>query len=153
MRRRTPSYKGLSAASLAASRIASAASAKRDTSAELILRHALRGKGLRYKVDVASLPGRPDLAIPAARLAIFCDGDFWHGRHLRRRLQKLATGHNAAYWTAKIKSNVARDRRIKRALQDSGWTVLRLWESDVRTDPVRAAETILRAARVRQKPV
>jgi DNA mismatch endonuclease (patch repair protein) len=86
-------------------------------------------------------------------LAIFCDGDFWHGRHLRRRLQKLATGHNAAYWTAKIKSNVARDHRIKRALQDSGWTVLRLWESDVRTDPVRAAVTILRAARVRQKPV
>jgi DNA mismatch endonuclease, patch repair protein len=153
VRRRTPSFKGLSAASLAASRIAIAASAKRDTSAELTLRHALRGTGLRYKVDVASLPGHPDLVIPAARLAIFCDGDFWHGRHLRRRLQRLATGNNAAYWTAKIKSNVARDRRIKRALQDSGWTVLRLWESDVRADPLRAAETILRAARVRRKPV
>ena len=147
MRRATPSYKGLSPASPIASRIAIAASAKRDTNPELILRRALRGKGLRYKLDVASLRGRPDLVVPAARLAVFCDGDFWHGRQLRWRLQKLAGGHNSAYWVAKIKSNVARDRRIKRSLEDSGWTVVRLWESDVRADPEGAAETIVKAAR------
>lgn len=153
MRRATPSYKGLSPASLIASRIAIAASAKRDTKPELMLRRALRGKGLRYKLDVASLPGRPDLVVPAARLAVFCDGDFWHGRQLRRRLEKLAGGHNSAYWVAKIKSNVARDRRIKRSLEDSGWTVVRLWESDVRADPERAAETIVKTARTaRRRP-
>jgi DNA mismatch endonuclease, patch repair protein len=149
MRRATPSYKGLSPASPNASRIAIAASAKRDTNPELMLRRALRGKGLRYKLDVASLPGRPDLVVPGARLAVFCDGDFWHGRQLRRRLEKLAGGHNSAYWVAKIKSNVARDRRIKRRLKDSGWTVVRLWESDVRADPERAAKTIVKAARIR----
>lgn len=151
MRRKTPSYKGLSPASPIASRIAIAASAKRDTSPELMLRRALRGKGLRYRVNVASLPGRPDLVIPAARLAVFCDGDFWHGRNLRRRLQKLATGHNSAYWVSKIRSNVARDHRIKRLLQDSGWKVLRVWESDVRANPDRAAETIFKSARSRRK--
>lgn len=117
------------------------------------MRRAVRKTGLRYRTDVAALPGRPDLLIPAARLAVFCDGDFWHGRHLRQRLQKLASGNNAAYWTFKIKSNVARDYRIKQTLEDSGWKVLRLWESDVRADPVRAAATILRAARRRRKRV
>jgi DNA mismatch endonuclease, patch repair protein len=116
-----------------------------------MLRRALRGAGLRYRIDVASLPGRPDLVVPAARLAVFCDGDFWHGRHLRRRLKKLAAGHNAAYWVAKIKANVARDRRIKHALQKSGWTVVRLWESDLRTDPQRAAAVVLKAARERKQ--
>lgn len=149
MPRTTPSYKGFSPASLVTSRIGSAASAKRDTRPELLLRRALRGKGLRYRVDVASLPGRPDLVVPAARLAVFCDGDFWHGRGLRQRLGKLGRGHNAAYWVSKIKSNVARDRRIKRALENSGWTVLRFWESEVRANPARAAEAVCRAARTR----
>jgi DNA mismatch endonuclease (patch repair protein) len=142
VRRAAPSYKGLSAASTMASRIASVSSAKRDTTPELLLRRALRGTGLRYRIDVASLPGRPDLVIPAARLVIFCDGDFWHGRDLKRRLQKLATGHNAPYWIAKIRSNVDRDRRVGRLLRDSGWKVLRLWERDVRADPGRAVKAV-----------
>ena len=141
-----PSYRGLTAASRSASRTASAASAKRDTRPELVLRRALRGTGLRYKTDVGSLAGRPDLVIPAARLAVFCDGDFWHGRNLKQRLKKLAQGHNAPYWVAKISSNVERDRRVARELRSSGWKVLRLWETDVIADPYRAAKAVLRAS-------
>lgn len=151
MHRATPSYKGLSPASLITSRIASASSAKRDTAPELLLRRALRGAGLRHRIDVASLPGRPDLVVPVARLAVFCDGDFWHGRDLKRRLQKLAAGHNAPYWIAKIRSNVDRDRRVGRLLRDSGWKVLRFWERDVRANPERAAAAVLRAAHA-QRP-
>ncbi len=136
-----------------ASRIASASSAKRDTKPELLLRRALRSMAVRYRTDVAALPGRPDLVISAARLAIFCDGDFWHGRNLQRRLQKLAAGHNAPYWVSKIKSNVDRDRRINRLLRNSGWKVLRFWESDVRANPDRAAKAVLRASRARQSRV
>ena len=150
MRRAVPSYKGLSAASVTASRIASASSAKRDTTPELLLRRNLRGAGLRYRIDVASLPGRPDLVIPGARLAIFCDGDFWHGRDLKRRLQKLASGHNAPYWIAKIRSNVDRDRRVGRLLRDSGWKVLRFWERDVRANPEQAVKAVLRVTRTRR---
>lgn len=145
IRKSAPSYKGLTAASRSASRTASAGSAKRDTKPELVLRHALRGTGLRYKTDVASLPGRPDLVIPAARLAVFCDGDFWHGRNLRRRLKKLEKGHNAPYWVAKISSNVERDRKVARQLRSSGWRVLRIWETDVIANPYRAAKAVLRA--------
>ena len=146
MRRATPSFEGLSPASDLASRVASASSAKRDTKPELLLRRALAGTGLRYRLDVSSLPGRPDLVVPSARLAIFCDGDFWHGRDLNKRIRKLATGHNASYWISKIKSNVARDRRTEKALRDAGWRVLRFWESDVRANAGRAARTILRTA-------
>src|SRR5438874_13829898 len=140
MRRAAPSYKGLSAASAIASRIASASSAKRDTRPELLLRRALRSVGLRYRIDVAALPGRPDLVISATRLAVFCDGDFWHGRNLKRRLQRLAAGHNSPYWVSKIKSNVDRDRRVDRQLRDAGWKVLRFWESDVRANPEQVAK-------------
>lgn len=147
MRQTAPSFRGLSPASVTSSRIASASSAKRDTKPEVLLRRALRGTGVRYRIDVASIPGRPDLAIPSARLAVFCDGDFWHGRSLRSRLAKLQRGHNASYWVSKIKSNVKRDRRVDRSLRQAGWISLRLWETDVRADPDRAAAAVLRAIR------
>ena len=150
MERTTPSYKGLFPASTSASRIASASSIKRDTKPELLLRRALWACGLRYRVDVGSLPGRPDVVMSSARLVVFCDGDFWHGRDLKRRLAKLAAGHNAPYWVLKIKSNVARDRQVERMLVDSGWRFLRLWENDVRANPKLAAKAVLKTARAQR---
>jgi DNA mismatch endonuclease (patch repair protein) len=73
---------------------------------------------------------------------VFCDGDFWHGRHWATRRLRLTTGHNAAYWVAKIESNMRRDRRTRRELRSAGWTVLRFWESDILRDPDRAASKI-----------
>jgi DNA mismatch endonuclease (patch repair protein) len=151
VKRTAPSYKGLSPASAIASRIASASSGKRDTTPELLLRRALWSAGLRYRVDVGSLPGRPDVVIPAARLVVFCDGDFWHGRNLERRIKKLAAGHNASYWVSKIRSNVDRDRRIESLLVDSGWGFLRFWESDVRAKPKLVAKAVLKAVRARRR--
>lgn len=147
MSRLVPSFKGLSPASARSSRIARAASAKRDTRAEMVLRKALYRSGLRYRVDVAALPGRPDIVVSSSRLAVFCDGDFWHGRALRKRLAKLKRGHNARYWVSKIRTNVARDRRNERRLRRLGWRCLRLWESDVIADPQKAAKKVLQAAR------
>ena len=148
---RSPSYKGLRPASKMTSRIASASSGKRDTKPELLLRRAVRSAGLRYRIDVASLPGRPDLVFFAARLAVFCDGDFWHGRNLERRVLKLAAGHNAPYWVTKIRSNVDRDRRINRLLRDSGWNILRVWESDVVANPRKVVNAVLRKIQAQQK--
>jgi DNA mismatch endonuclease (patch repair protein) len=82
-------------------------------------------------VDVAGLPGRPDIAFHRYCVAVFCDGDFWHGRHLEDRVARLAKGHNAPYWVAKISGNVARDRRNDDALRAQGWVVLRFWETDI----------------------
>jgi len=148
--KRAPSYKGLLPASAKASRIASAGSTKRDTAPELLLRRTLWSQGLRYKVDVGLLPGRPDVVIGSARLVIFCDGDFWHGRNLKRRLAKLAAGHNAPYWVSKIKTNVARDRRVERQLTKSGWSFLRFWESELRANPDVAARAVMKAVRAKR---
>lgn len=94
-----------------------------------------------------ALPGCPDIVISSARLAVFCDGDFWHGRNLKRRLAKLAGGHNASYWVSKIRKNVQRDRRIDRLLKKKGWIPLRFWESELRADTDTVAALIVKASR------
>ena len=89
----TPRYVGLRPASAKASRIASASSRKRDTECEMALRRALWQRGLRYRLAVRDLPGRPDIVFARERVLVFCDGDFWHGRNLAARVRKLALGH------------------------------------------------------------
>jgi DNA mismatch endonuclease (patch repair protein) len=64
-------------------------------------------------------------------VAVFCDGDFWHGRDLDIRLAKLARGHNAPYWVAKVQRNAERDRVQTEQLEAAGWLVLRFWENDI----------------------
>lgn len=85
--RRTPSFAGLSPASPKATAAARAASRKTDTRCEVLLRSALHARGLRFRVNVAALPGRPDIVFVRPRLVVFCDGDFWHGRDLDARLE------------------------------------------------------------------
>jgi DNA mismatch endonuclease (patch repair protein) len=99
---------------------------------------------------VAGLPGRPDIVFSQARVVVFCDGDFWHGRNLEARLAKLAQGHNAPYWVAKIRTNVERDRRHDSSLTEAGWLVLRLWEADITKDPSAAADVVVTAVDRRQ---
>lgn len=112
-----------------------------------MLRSLLWRAGLRFRKDVGSLPGRPDIVFARARLVVFCDGDFWHGRDWRRRRRKLAAGTNAPYWIAKIKANRARDRRHTAALETAGWTVLRVWESAIHGEPEAVTRVILKTIR------
>jgi len=139
-----PRFDGLVASSPRSSAAARGSSRKRNTHCELVLRRALWKRGLRYRVDVATLPGRPDIVFPGARVVVFCDGDFWHGRDLIQRLTKLEKGHNAPYWVRKIWTNFERDRQHDRALVEVGWLVVRLWESVILRDPEAAAELIER---------
>lgn len=129
------SFKGLKAASATTSGIARAASKKRNTRCEVLLRKELWQRGLRYRLHARALPGRPDIVFVRARLAVFCDGDFWHGRNLEQRLAKLAGGHNAAYWVKKVQTNVDRDARNVAALVAAGWRVLRFWEAAAVSKP------------------
>lgn len=145
LHRASPSYLGLEPASLRARAAARGASRKRDTQPERLLGGALWRQGLRYRKDVAGLPGRPDLVFVRARVVVFCDGDFWHGKDWEQRRAKLAAGTNAAYWLAKVARNIERDREQSRALRSQGWAVLRFWESDIRAAPERIAARVRRA--------
>lgn len=145
---KVPRYSSFKPASETASRIKQR-NRSRDTKAEVLLRKELWRRGLRYRLHARDLPGKPDIVFRSARVVVFCDGDFWHGRRWQQRRQKLAGGANAPYWTAKIAANVARDRRDNRALRAAGWRVVRLWETDILRNIDRAAEKVERALRPR----
>jgi len=139
----------LRSASNRASKAAQAASRKRDTKPEVVLRRAVFARGLRYRVDVKALPGRPDLVFSTAKVIVFCDGDFWHGKNLPERIARLKAGHNAPYWVAKITRNVERDGEQKLALEVAGWLVLRYWESDIAKNAEGIADEIAEIVRGR----
>jgi DNA mismatch endonuclease (patch repair protein) len=91
---------------------------------------------------VAGLPGIPDLVFKRVRLAVFCDGDFWHGRDWLALRAKLLQRHNADYWVAKIERNRERDREQTSRLTGEGWLVLRFWESDIVSDPAAVVSQV-----------
>lgn len=88
----------------------------------------------RYKIKGwrrgSKLPGKPDFVFPRARVAVFVDGDFWHGNPRKYRIPKS----NSDYWREKIRGNQARDRQVNRLLKQLGWRVVRIWESSLRDD-------------------
>ena len=85
----------------------------------------------KYKISGwrrgSQLPGKPDFLFPRQRLAVFIDGDFWHGNPRKFRLPKS----NCEYWTSKITGNRKRDNRINKALKKEGWKVVRFWQSSL----------------------
>jgi len=139
--RTSPSFVGYKPASPLASGIKKR-NRKTDTTAELTLRRALWRAGLRYRVHQKGLPGTPDIVFPRQRVAVFVDGDFWHGRDWEQRKDRLTSNNNAAYWIAKIGYNRERDRNNEVLLIDAGWKVIRLWETDVLKDPQGAARRV-----------
>jgi len=127
----------------------------RDSTAELAVRRRLWANGIRYRLN-ARLPGKPDLVFPVKRVAVFIDGDLWHGNSWRvRGLPSLEAQfpNRTEWWTAKIRRNMERDREVNERLARDGWTVLRFWESDVLTDAnrvVRRIVGVVNAGRVHQ---
>lgn len=114
----------------------------KDTVPELAVRTALHASGYRYVLHPKYLPGRPDLAFPARRKAIFVHGCFWHGhscRHGRRR-----PGTNTEYWEVKYVDNKRRDAKKAAALRALGWKVMTIWECHVKKgDWLSKAEAFL----------
>jgi len=144
----TPSYKGYRPASEQSSRVKSR-NRNRDTKHELALRRELWRRGLRFRKNVPDLPGKPDIVFPGGRVAVFCDGDFWHGRNWQDLRVKLEHRANAPYWIAKIQSNIDRDQRSSQLLGDAGWLVLRFWETDIQRNLTETADSICRALELR----
>lgn len=110
----------------------------KDTKPEMIVRKALWARGYRYRLHRRDLPGRPDLVFPASRLAVFVDGDLWHGNAWKvRELPSLASlfPTHTDWWVSKIERNMERDREVTAALESEGWTVARFWESEILADP------------------
>jgi DNA mismatch endonuclease (patch repair protein) len=97
--------------------------------AECLLAKALRNKGYRYRLNYKKLPGSPDIAILKYKIAIFVDGEFWHGYNWTNRKQKLKT--NRKYWIEKIEENIARDKKSDAILKAIGWIPIHFWEKQI----------------------
>ena len=111
----------------------------RDTKIEVSLRKALWHRGVRYRKYMKLFNCHPDIVITKYKIAVFCDGDFWHGKTFER----YDVHTNADFWHEKIKRNVERDLENTIELRDNGWTVLRFWESDIKKNLNRCVERVL----------
>ncbi len=103
----------------------------KDTSIEIKLRKALWHKGYRYRKNVPTLPGKPDIALTKYKLAIFCDSEFFHGKDWEVLKPRLERGNNAAFWVNKISRNRERDDEVNKRLLFMGWTVIRFWGTEI----------------------
>jgi DNA mismatch endonuclease (patch repair protein) len=94
-----------------------------------MLRKALWHEGIRYRKNLKTLPGRPDIAITKYKIAIFCDGEFWHGKNWETKKGAFKT--NRDFWVAKIDRNIMRDNINEKKLESMGWLVLRYWGNEI----------------------
>lgn len=117
----------------------------RDTRPELALRRELWRRGLRYRTHARNLPGTPDIVFTRVKLAVFCDGDFWHGYNWTLRGYGSLEEELKRYsqpWAAKIRKNVQRDIQVNQRLAELGWRVLRIRESAIKKNPRRCGDQV-----------
>ena len=110
---------------------------------EQMLRKALWRHGVRYRKNVRSIYGCPDIACKKKKIAVFCDSEFWHGFDWENR--KADFKSNQAFWIAKIERNIERDKEVTEKLRSDGWIVLRFWGKEIKKDPQKCAERIIEA--------
>jgi DNA mismatch endonuclease, patch repair protein len=112
---------------------------------EMLIRRELHRRGLRFRVNHPRLPGRPDIAFTAARIAVFIDGCFWHSCPDHSVLPK----NNRDWWQSKLERNAKRDREKDAELEKMGWTVVHVWEHEEALEVADAIEELWRSARHR----
>jgi DNA mismatch endonuclease (patch repair protein) len=96
--------------------------------AETILGKAIWHKGIRYFRNYKKLPGKPDLAITKYKIAVFVDGEYWHGYNYDEIKSGKRVHRNREYWLHKISYNMNHDKEVNAELEKRGWTVIRFWE-------------------------
>ena len=117
-----------------------------NTNIELLLRRELWKRNVRYRIHAKVLGCRPDFSIKKYKLAVFVDGDFWHGRDYSE--ERFHT--NKKYWHNKIRRNIERDLEQTILLRDAGWIVLRFWETEIQNDVGRCATAVIQTIRTRK---
>ena len=105
---------------------------QKDTKIEIMLRKALWNKGYRYRKNYKVLPGRPDIVLTKYKIAIFCDGEFFHGKDWEVLKPRLENSNNSEFWISKISRNRERDDEVNKRLLFEGWTVIRFWGNDIK---------------------
>ncbi|MDD3402398.1 MAG: very short patch repair endonuclease [Hespellia sp.] len=103
-----------------------------DTKIEVLLRKALWVKGYHYRKNYNALPGKPDIVLTKYKIAIFCDGEFFHGKDWEVLKPRLEKSNNSEFWINKISRNRQRDDEVNKQLLFEGWTVIRFWGDEIK---------------------
>ena len=117
----------------------------KDSKIEIMLRRELWSRNLRYRKNVTSIYGKPDIVFIKKRIAVFVDSEFWHGYDWENRKNDIKS--NRDFWISKISRNIERDKEVNEYLTTHGWTVLRFWGNEIKTDVVLCADKIEAAYR------
>ena len=112
----------------------------KDSEIELLLRRELWGRGLRYRKNVKTVFGHPDIAFVGKKVAIFCDSEFWHGYDWEHHKNDIKSRRD--FWIPKIERNMQRDIEVTGMLEADGWIVLRFWGTEIKTDVSKCADII-----------
>lgn len=114
---------------------------KLETDFFKLVKQTLYPKGLRYRKHYKKLAGKPDIVFVKRKIAIFIDGDFWHGYNFGKTKNRLPK----KYWRGKIENNIKRDKKISKILKKAGWVVIRIWEHEIKKRPAKALNKIVYA--------
>ena len=117
----------------------------KDSKMELLLRKELWQRGLRYRKNAKKIKGKPDIVFIGKKVAVFCDSEFWHGYNWEERKNDFKS--NQDFWIPKIEKNIIRDKEVNAYLEYDGWTVLRFWGEDIKSDVKRCADVVEDALR------
>ncbi len=141
-KKKSKRYSGMSSRSYNMSMIKS-----KNTKVEILLRKELWRRGLRYRKNCSFIYGKPDLVFLRKQIAVFIDGEFWHGYNFEEIKSRLKS--NKEFWIEKIERNMERDFEITQFLIEQGWAVLRFWDFEIKKDLASCADKIERTVRVR----
>ena len=112
----------------------------KNTDIELMLRKELWARGLRYRKNLNSVFGKPDIVFVSSKVAVFCYSEFWHGYNWSE--QKNDFKSNRTFWEQKIERNIERDNEVNERLKSEGWTVIRFWGKEIKKDVKKCADII-----------
>ena len=112
----------------------------KDSAIEILLRKELWSRGIRYRKNVKSVFGHPDIAFIGKKIAVFCDSEFWHGYDWEKAQNSIKTRRE--FWIPKIERNMQRDKEVTEKLESDGWIVIRFWGNDIIKNVGACADTI-----------
>lgn len=115
----------------------------KNTKPEVFVFEELKKLGLAFETH-HSLPGKPDIVFSKEKVAVFIDGEFWHGKYLKKIKHRLSD-----YWVTKITNNRKRDRKNRKLLKSDGWHIIKLWDDDIKKHPKRELLKIIKAVTVK----
>lgn len=120
----------------------------KDSDIELILRKELWNRNIRYRKNVRTVFGKPDIAFLRLKIAVFCDSEFWHGYDWENKKREFKS--NKGFWIPKIERNIERDIEVNNRLAAEGWMIIRFWGNEIKKEPAKCADIIEQAIKERK---